>query len=194
MCILFTKLPVNKNIHNECLSVSYIWMWELDHKEGWALTNWCFQTVLLEKMLENPLDSKKIKPVNPKGNKPWIFIGRTDAEAEAPILWSPDAKSWLIGKDSDAGKDWGWKEKRVVEDEMVRYHWLNGHKSENTLGDSEGQRNLHATVHGVAKCQTWLSDWTTTINAGEGVEKKLPTLLVGTLTITTTMENSLEFP
>ena len=99
-------------------SSSHVWMWELEHQEGWALKNWCFQTVMLEKTLESPLDSKKIKPVNPKGNQPWIFIGRT--EAEAPVLWPPDVKSLLTGKDSDAGKDWKQKEKEVAEDEMVR--------------------------------------------------------------------------
>ena len=84
---------------------SHVWMWELNHKEGWTLKNQCFRTVVLEKTLESALDSKKIKPVNPKGNQPWIFIGRTDAEAEVPILWPPNLKSWLIGKDPDAGKD-----------------------------------------------------------------------------------------
>ena len=109
----------------------YVEMWELDHKEGWAPKNWCFWTMLLEKTLESPLDRKKIKPVNPKGNHPWIFMGRTDAEAEAPILWPPDAKSWLIGKDSDAGRDWGQEEKGMTEDEMVGwYHWLNGDEFE----------------------------------------------------------------
>ena len=97
-------------------------MWELDHKEGWALRNWYFQTVVLEKTLEGPLDSKKIKPVNPKGNQPWIFIGRTDAEAEAPVLWPPDAKSRLVGKNPDAGKDWRHEAKEVAEDEMVGWH------------------------------------------------------------------------
>ena len=87
-------------------SSSHVWMWELDHKEGWALKNWCFWIVVLEKTLENPLDCKEIQPVNPKGNQSWIFIGRTDAEAETLVLWSPDAKSWLIWKDPDAGKDW----------------------------------------------------------------------------------------
>ena len=111
----------------------------MDHKEGWASKNWCFWTVLLEKTLESPLDCKEIKPVNPKGNQSWIFIGRTDDEAEAPILWPPDAKSWLIGLDRDTGKDWGQEEKRVIEDEMFGwYHWLNGHEFEQTLGDSEG--------------------------------------------------------
>ena len=97
-------------------------MWELDHKEGWAPKKWVFQIVVLEKTLKSHLYIKEIKPVNPKGNQPWVFIGKTDAEAEAPILWPPDAKSWLIGKDSDAGKDWGQKEKGVTEDEMVGWH------------------------------------------------------------------------
>ena len=95
-------------------------MWELDHKQGWAPKNWCFQTVVLEKTIKSPLDSNEIKPVNTKGNQPWIVIGRTDAEAEAPILWPPDVKNWLTGRDPDAGKDWRQKEKRVAEDEMVR--------------------------------------------------------------------------
>ena len=97
-------------------------MWELKYKEIWVLKNWCFRTVVLEKIFESPLDSKVIKPVNPEGNQPWIFIGRTDAEAEAPILWLPDVKSRLIGKDPDAEKDWGQEEKGATEDEMVRYH------------------------------------------------------------------------
>ena len=95
-------------------------LWELDHKEGWAPKDWCIWIVVLEKTLESPLDCKEIKPVNPKGNQPWIFIGRTDAEAETPILWLPDAKSHIIGKDPDAGKDWRQKEKREAEDEMIR--------------------------------------------------------------------------
>ena len=114
-------------------------MWELDHKEGWALKNWCFWTVVLEKILESPLDCKEIKLVNSKGNQSWIFPGRTDTEAEAPILWPPDAKSWLIGKDPDAGKDWRQKEKAAVEDEMVGWdHQLNRHEFEETPGDSDG--------------------------------------------------------
>ena len=101
-------------------------MWELDHEEGWAPKNWCFWIVALEKTPESPLDCKEIKPVNPKGNQPWIFIDRTDAEAEALILWLPDAKNRLIGKDLDAGKDWR-QEKGETEDEMARYHhWLTG--------------------------------------------------------------------
>ena len=116
----------------------------------------------LDKTLESPLDCKEIQPVHPKGNQPRIFIERTDAEAEAPILWPPDADSWLIGKDPDTGKDWGQEEKRVTEDEMVGWHHqLNGHESEQTPGDSRGQRSLLAAVHGVAKNQTQLSDWTT---------------------------------
>ena len=98
------------------------WMWELDHKESWAPKNWCFWTVVLEKTLESPLDSKEIKSVHPKGNQYWIFIGRTDAEAEAPTLWPPDVNDWLIWKDPDAGKDWRWEEKGMTEDEMVGWH------------------------------------------------------------------------
>ena len=110
---------------------SSIRMWELDHEEGWAPKNWCFAIVVVEKTLESPLSSKEIKPVNRKGDQPWIFIGRTDAEAEAPILWPPNAKNWLIVKDPDAGKDWGQEEKGMTEDEMVGWHhWLNGHEFE----------------------------------------------------------------
>ena len=103
-------------------------MWKLDYKENWAPKNWCFWTVVLEKTLESPLDCKEIQPVPPKGNQSWIFIGRTDAEAETLILWPPDVKSWLIWKDPDAGKDWRWEEKRTTEDETVGWHHrLNGH-------------------------------------------------------------------
>ena len=120
-----------------------------DHKEGWVPKNWCFWIVMLEKTLESPLDSKKFKPGSPKGNQPWIFTGRTDAEAETPILWLLDEKNWLIGKDPDAGKDWRWEEKRTTEDEMVgRHHWLNGHEFEQTAKDSEGQGSL-------ACCSPW---------------------------------------
>ena len=105
------------------------WTNQENHREGWVPKNWCFWFVALEKTLESPLDSKEIKPVNPKRNQPWIFIGRTDAEAEAPILWLPDAKSQLIWKDPDAGKDWGQEEKRMTENEMVEWHhWLNRHE------------------------------------------------------------------
>ena len=105
-------------------------MWELDYKESWVLKNWCFWTVVLEKTLESPLDCKEIQPVNPEGSQSWIFIGRTDAKAETPVLWPPHAKSWLIGKDPDAGRDWGQEEKGMTEDEMVGWHHqLNGHES-----------------------------------------------------------------
>ena len=112
-------------------SSGHVWMWELDYKESWAPKNWCFWTVVLEKTLESPLDCKKIQPVHPKGNQSWVFIGRTDVEAETPILWPPGAKSWLIGKDPDAGKDWRWKEKGMTEDKMVGWHYrLNEHEFE----------------------------------------------------------------
>ena len=112
-------------------SSTLVWMWELDHKEGWALKDWCFWTVVLEKTLDGPLDCKKIQPVHPKGNQAWIFIGRTDAETETLILWPPDEKNWLIGKDPDAEKDWGQEERGTTEDEMVGWHHqLNGHDFE----------------------------------------------------------------
>ena len=111
----------NKGLSSQSygLSSSHVWMWELDHKEGWAPKNWCFWTMVLEKTLQSPLDCKKIQPVHPKGNQSWIFIGRTDAEAETPVVWPPDVKSWLIWKDPDAGKDWRREEKGKTEDEMV---------------------------------------------------------------------------
>ena len=124
-------------------SSSHVRMWEMNHKEGWVSKNWCFWVVVLEKTLESPLDSEEIKSVHPKRNQPWIFIGRTDAETEAPILWPSDVKNRLIGKDPDAGKDWGQEEKRPAEDKMVGWHlWQNGHKYEQTLGDNEGQGSL----------------------------------------------------
>ena len=124
-------------------SSSHVQMWELDHKEGWALKNRCFQTVVLEKTLESPLDCKDIQPVNPKGNQPWTFIGRTVAESEVPILRSPDMKSWFIAKDSDSGKDRGQEEKSAAEEEMAGWHQqLNGHEFEQILGDSEGRGSL----------------------------------------------------
>ena len=113
---------------------SHIWMWELDYKESWVPKNWCFWTVVLEKTLESPLDCKEIQPVHPNGNQSWIFIGRADAKAEAPILWPPDEKNWLTGKDPDAGEDWG-QEKGVTEDEMVGWHHrLHGHGFGRTPG------------------------------------------------------------
>ena len=123
---------------------------EWDHKEGWTLKNWCFWTLLLVKTLESPLDCKEIKPVNPKGNLPWIFIRKTDAKA--PILWPPNVKSQLIGKDHDAGKDWRQKEKGAAENEMVRYyHQLNGHEFDPTPGDSERQGSL--AWYGTCSCK-----------------------------------------
>ena len=124
-------------------SSSQVWMWELDYKESWAPKNWCFWTIVLEKTLESPLDCKEIQLVNPKGNQSWLFIGRTDAEAEAPILWPPDVKNWPIGKDPDAGKDWRQEEKGTTENEMVVWHhWLDGHEFEQALGVGEGQGSL----------------------------------------------------
>ena len=142
-------------------SSSHVWMWELDYKESWAPKNWCFWTVVLEKTLESPLDCKEIQPVHPKGNQFLIFIGRTDAEAETPILWPPNVKNWLIGKDCDAGKDWRQKEKGMTEDETVEWHHqLDGHEFEQAPGVGDGQGSRHAAVHGIAKSRTWLSNWT----------------------------------
>ena len=110
-------------------SSSHVWMWELNSKESWVPKNWCFRTVVLERTLESPLDCKEIQPVHPKGNQSWIFIGRTHAEAETPILWPPDGKSWLIWKDPDAREDLRWEEKGTTEDEMAGWHhWLKGHE------------------------------------------------------------------
>ena len=132
---------------------SHIWMWELYHKEVQVSKNWCFWTVVLEKTLKSPLDYKEIKPVNPKGNWSWILIGRTDAEAEAPVFWPPDAKSWLIREDPDAGQDWRQEEKGMIEDRMVGWHhWLNGHKFEQALEDGEGQGR---TGEGLECCSPW---------------------------------------
>ena len=128
-------------------SSSHIWIWELDHKESWVLKNWCFWTVVLEKTLESPLDCKEIQPVHPKGDQSWVFIGRTDVEAETSILWPPDVKNWLIWKDPDAGKDWGQEEKGTTEDEMVGWHhWLNEHEFEWTPGVGDGQASSLSAV------------------------------------------------
>ena len=124
-------------------SSSHVWMWELNYKESWGPKNWCFWTVVLEKTLESPLDCKEIQPVHSKGDQSWAFIGRTDAEAETPILWPPHAKSWLTGKDPDAERDWGQEEKGTTEDEMAGWHHrLDGHEFEWTPGDGDGQGGL----------------------------------------------------
>ena len=122
-------------------SSGHVWMWELDCEESWVPKNWCFWTVVLEKTLENPLDCKEIQPVHPKGDQSWVFIGRTDAEAETPILRPPHVKSWLIGKDPGAGRDWGQEEKGTTEDELAGWHrGLDGHEFEKTprVGDGQG--------------------------------------------------------
>ena len=130
-------------------SSSHVWMWELDYKESWAPKNWCFWMVVLEKTLESPLNCREIQPVHPKGDQFWVFIGRTDVEAETPILWPPHVKSWLIGKDSDAGRVWGQEEKGMTKDEMAGWHHqLDGHESRWTLGVGDGQG-------GLACCNSW---------------------------------------
>ena len=124
-------------------SSSHVWMWELDYKESWVLKNWCFWTVVLEKTLESPLNCKEIQSINPKGDQSWIFIGRTDVEAETPILWPPDRKNWIIGKDPDVGKDWRREEKGMTEDEMVGWHHqLDGFEFEQAPGVGDGQGSL----------------------------------------------------
>ena len=135
-------LPTNVHLVN-------VWMWELDYKESWALKNWHFWTVVLEKTVESPLDCKEIQPVHPKGDQSWMFVGITDVEAETPILWPPDAKSWLIWKDPDAGKDWGRQEKGMTENEMAEwYHRLNGYEFALTLEVGDGPGSL-------AFCSSW---------------------------------------
>ena len=140
-------------------------MWELDYKESWMPKNWCFWTVVLEKTLESPLDCKEIQPIHPKGNQSWIFIGRTDAEAETPILWPPHAKNWLIWKDPDAGKDWRQEEKGATEDAMVGWHHrLNGHEFELTSGVGDGQGGLACCSPRGHKVR---HDWATELNWAE---------------------------
>ena len=138
-----------------------VWMWELDCEESWAPKNWCFWTVVLEKTLESPLDCKQIQPIHSEGDQPWDFFGRNDAKAETPVLWPPHAKSWLIGQDSDAGRDCRQEEKGMTEDEIAGWHhWLHGRESEWTLGVGDGQG-------GLACCDSWdrkESDMTVRLN------------------------------
>ena len=138
-------LLFNKGLFSQSYGFSsgHVWMWELDYKESWRLKNWCFWTVVLEKTLESPLDCKEIQPVHAKGNQSWIFTGRTDVEAGAPILWPPDGKNWPTGKDSDSGKDWRREEKGTTENEMIGWHHrLSGDEFGWTLGVGDGQGGL----------------------------------------------------
>ena len=148
-------------------SNSHVWMWGLDYKESWALKNWFFWTVMLEKTLDSPLDCREIQPVHPKGDQSWVFLGRTDVEAEAPILWPSDAKNWLIWKNPDAGKDWWWEEKGMTEDEMdgiTNSMEMSLNRLQELVMDRESWR---AVVHGVVKSQTRLSNWTELRNPQE---------------------------
>ena len=130
-------------------SSSHVWMWKLEHKESWMLKNWCFWTVVLDKIFESPFECKEIQPVHPKGNQSWVFIGSTDAEAETLILWPCDAENWLTGKDPDAGKDWRHEDKGTTENEMFGWHHgVSGHDFEQALGVGKGQGNL-------ACCNPW---------------------------------------
>ena len=144
--------------------MSHVWMWELDHKEGWTLKNWCFWIVVFEKTLESPLDCKEIQPVHSEEDQSWVFIGRTDAEAETLILWPRHTNSWLIGKDPDAGRDWGQEEKGMTEDEIAGWHHrLDGRESEWTPGVGDGQG-------GLVCCNSWghkESDTTEHLNCTE---------------------------
>ena len=146
-------------------SSSHVWMWELDHNKRWGWKNWCFWTVVLEKTLESPLDCKEIQPVHTKGDQSWIFIGRAYTEAETPILWPPDAKNWLIRKDTDAGQDWRQKEKGMTEDEMVGWHHPlshqpDGHEFEQALGVGDRQGSLGCCSPWARKESDMTRDWT----------------------------------
>ena len=149
MCVWLYRPIQGLYSQSNDFSSCHVWMWQLDHKEGWVPKNWCFQIVVLEKTLESPLDSKGIKPVHPKGNQPWILIARSDAEAEALILWPPAAKNWLTGKDPDAGQDWRQTEKGTTEDEVVGWHhWLDAREFDHALGVVDGEGRL-------ACCSPW---------------------------------------
>jgi len=165
-------LPIKVHLFKAMVFPVVMYGCEFDHKESWAPKNWCFCTVVLEKTLESPLDCKEIQPVNPKGNQSWIFTGRTDAEV--PILWPPDAKNWLIGKDSDAGIDWRQEEKGTIEDEMAGWHhWLDGHEFEQTLGVGDGQGSLVC-------CSPWgcrvRHNWATEPNRLNLMKKEKPSI------------------
>ena len=150
--------------HSYGFSSSHVWIWELDYKEGWGPKNWCFWTVGLEKTLESPLDCKEIQPVHSEGDQSWVFFGRNDAKAETPVVWPPDVKSWLIGKDSDAGSNWGQEEKGTTQDEMAGWHHrLDGHEFVWTPGVGDGQG-------GLVCCDSWGSkelDMTEWLNSSE---------------------------
>ena len=141
-------------------SSSHIWMWALNYKESWVLKNWSFWAVMLQKTLESPLDCKEIQPVSSNGNQSWIFIGRTDAEAETPILWPADGKSLVTGKYSDAEKDWRQEAKGMTDSETIWCHRLSVHEYEHALGVGDGQGSLTCCVHGVSRNQTWPNHWT----------------------------------
>ena len=158
-------------------SRSHIWMWELDYKESWVSKNWCFWTVVLEKTLESPLDCKEIQPVHPKGNQSWIFIGRTDAAAGTAIVWPPDVKNWLIGKDPDAGKDWRQEEKNTTEDEIFGWHHQLEYEFEQAPGVGDGHGSLVC-------CSPWglrrvRHDWATELtDASNFLPPPIPKILI----------------
>ena len=153
----YVTLPTKVHIVKAMIfSSSHVWVWELDHEEGWVTKNWCLQTLVLEKTLESPLDCKEIQPVHPKGNQPWIFIGRTDAEADAPSLMQ---RSDSLEEDPDAGKDWGQEEKGTTEGEMVGWHQqLDGHECEQTLGVVMDREAWRAAVHGITERHDWVTE------------------------------------